>query len=315
MGFKKDSSGNDPIRDIVDGVGDIVGLAPGKAGYGLDGAARYLKAGYSVDDEKKFLREAGIDLQEIAPYSKAAIKKLQSLEDRPNKVLRSWGAEMVGAIAGGTAGAVVLGPLFPFAGTLIGGLAGAAGGGYTAGKIYNDHFETTEQDGVGRAACDYCKIRQHKKITEVEAFATLLAALPERAQKPYEDMLADSDAGTRNFAEAAESKEGQKVLRKLMSNPRLQDIMRHYYHIPEDDYNPTRHVADQYAELVNSGEVDARMIIMKPQLLRVAAERHYMQVLQFYNSNTQEFLWRSSRHASRPILPTVRSAARNIPPI
>jgi len=277
---------SDPLRSIVEVGQTASSFIPGKMGYGVDGVTRVLGEQYAVGDEIDALAAAGMHPRILRhSFSRAARLKLKSLENRPADAFKKWGVQALAWAGGGVIGAMVLGPILPF-GTLIGGVAGGAGMGYVAGQLYEGVCEKTEQDAVKLAADCYCTHRDHGIIDREKAFAALVAALPEKMQKKYEDML-EKKAGTRDFAQAVQTREGLNALHQMMNDPYLEELLRGS-HIPPNPQVPDQHVADQYAELINHGKLDARAIILDPDSVRDIAERYYLQGMVHKNVLPQE---------------------------
>jgi hypothetical protein len=109
-----------------------------------------------------------------------------------------------------------------------------------------------------------------------------MTSVPENIKTKYEDKLEEL-AGTRDFAQAAQTREGLKALARMMNDSHLEDVLRGYVHIPSDLKNPDQHIADQYAELVNTRRsdgkpvLDPRAIVLKPNSIKGIAERYYRQ--------------------------------------
>jgi len=256
--------------DLIRGAKTLSNVLP--KGTPLAAGLEYYEGQLTSEYEQQALKEAGIDLKQARVFSKHARKKLARLENRSTDNLIKFGVQAAGGLGGGTLGAILIGGMtLPFAG-LIGGLAGAAGGGYLAGRIYEGNFEKTEQDAVNLAASCYCKVRDHNPINREVALAQLIATLDERDQGKYEDIL-ERKAGTRDFAEATQTREGRNALLSMMSDPHLEDILRGSVHISSNG----QHIADQYADLVNKRVLDARAIILNPDNVKRIADRYYMQ--------------------------------------
>ncbi|MDE3060449.1 MAG: hypothetical protein KGJ06_05510 [Pseudomonadota bacterium] len=259
-------------RTLIGGGRLASGLIPGMSSTVVGGGLDYIDAQLANQQEIQEFRQAGIDLEKAKSFSRAARRRLESMDRRasPVKIIAVTAASVVGAMAGG-AFLVFL----PF-GALAGGAVGALGAGYLASRVYEGTMETTEQDSVALSARCYGKQCQQETVSDEEALANLVAALPERAQRKYEDLL-ERLAGTRDFAQAAQTREGQTALRRMMGDPVLENTLRAYTHIPLDPNEPTKNIAQQYAELINAGALDARSIILRPDTVGMGASRYYMQ--------------------------------------
>jgi hypothetical protein len=272
---------------VLDGARTVTGFIPGLRGNALGAGVEFLHGEATSQQERDELRRSGMRLSRS--YSRSARRKLESLENRSSDNLTRFAVYAVGGALGGLLVNMMLAPFLaalPLGG-LISGIIGMVAGGYLSGLVYDGLIAKNEQDAVSMAAQNYQKQRDRRGdgISREESFAQLMAALPEGVQRRYEDRL-ERAAGTRDFAQALQSKEGIRALRRMMADRDLEGLLRSYTHIPINPQNIDQHVADQYAELLNNRALDARSIILNPERVGAAASRFYME--QAVHDNARE---------------------------
>lgn len=177
----------------------------------------------------------------------------------------SWGdsfGRAAALFAGGTAGASALTALsyifLPFALPValpVSLIGGTMIGGTIANKMYNAAFEKQEQDPVIIAMQMADMHSKGKRITPELAGAALLANLPDKLSKGVGDRL-EEYTGTKLFTEALSDHNNNPKLRAMMVA--FDEKLRLHTGMPRDPQNPFKTVAEQYAEMINSG-------YMKPQ--------------------------------------------------
>jgi hypothetical protein len=262
----------DDSSDSFDAIKGVVNYIPGIPGDVLGAGVEYIDGANRAEIESAAIADAGMNLRHS--YSRVARRKLENLENMPTKNLAKYAVQIAAGVVGGFIGAALL-AFLPF-GAFIGGLAGTIVFGYVAGTIYENAIDRTEQDAVNLAVNSYRKVHNREAISKEEAFATLMSVLPERVQSRYEDML-EKRIGTRDFAVALESREGLNALHGMMNDSYINHVIRKFAHIPSNPQAPGQRVADQYAELVNSGVLDPRTIILDPDNIHAIVTRHYAQ--------------------------------------
>ncbi len=174
-----------------------------------------------------------------------------------------------GATLGGGAGLFIATafflPVFWIAAPVISIIGGSIGGGI-ANKMYNAAFGKEEQNPIA-INMQINKIYAENGYVPPEiVFAAMASALPEKSGKRMEDMLAKY-TGTRSFIEALSDHNNIPKLAAMMNA--ADSELRVAFKLPHDPQEPLKTVAEQYAEMINSGN-------MKPQNLLNRGEGVYV---------------------------------------
>lgn len=246
-------------KDVIDAASDASTILPGAIG---DVAAAPLKAlsgsMSSEADYAKYSKKLGRDLSSGAndPHNRALRRDLEEMDGRAGSNFGKYGSMGAGAIAGQAVGSAVL-PI-----PIVGTVAGAWAGSSVAEGLYEEAVKTQDQDAVGLVT----QLREmQKKTQQVKpelVFAALAANLPDRAENRVLDRL-EGLAGTRKFSEAVEQgKTG--ALTRLMAE--FDTDIRADTHMPFDPKNARKTASEQYAELINSRQMDARALLFRADM-------------------------------------------------
>lgn len=263
----------------IDG-GDVA--AAGQTALGVAGMAKHFLPAAAVP----FAQPVGAALSGVSAYydeeeTKAKISKYFDGNNirqlvRQNPALRrklekevDWldlggqmASSMGGVAVGGMAGAALSGVFPPAAPFFM--LGGAIGGGYVGNKLYESAFVKQEQDPV-IINMQANKMREAGEAVPPEVvFAALAANLPNKDAK-FTDKLLKKYTGTKLFTEALADTNNIPKLAAMMNNVAIDDAIRAQTGMPRDPNSPLKTVAEQYAEMINSGQ-------MKPQNMLNAGE-------------------------------------------
>jgi hypothetical protein len=210
-------------------------------------------------------------------YRKRVSKYFERASLRYNPILRrrlenggvDW-SSMAGSMASSAAGAAIgaagagalvsaipfLLPVMPFA-LPVALLVGSGVGGYVGNSLYNDAFVKQPQDPI-IINMQAIKMRSDGETVPPEViFAALAANLKGRGGQYAEDRLLKY-TGTKLFTEALSDPQNMSKLTAMMNNSRIDNVLRAQYKIPHDEQNPYKTVAEQYADLINSGQIRAQ---------------------------------------------------------
>lgn len=243
---------------ILPVVGDIVPYST-PISAALGGVKGYYEYGDEAARRARYFDKKTID---------RLVRNNPQLKGKFNEEGFSWSDSLgrAGALfAGGTAGASVLTTLsyvlLPFAlpvaipAALIGG---TLLGGTIANKMYNAAFEKQEQDPV-IIAMQMADI--HSKggyVTPELAGAALLANLPKKLSRGVDDRL-EEYTDTKLFTEALSDHNNNPKLRAM--TVAFDDKIRLHTDMPRDPQNQFKTVAEQYADMINSGQMKPQDII------------------------------------------------------
>jgi len=207
-------------------------------------------------------------------------KKLKYFNNHKWDRLGGAAASTTGAFLGMTAGSAIAGsatllswlggPVTGLPTTLL--LGGSIVGGLGAGYAYNK-VKSKDQDSVELVA----QIYEAQGKTPVQAgkvFAALAAKMPGKAGK---DMANDLKklTKTRYFTEAV-AEQKFEALNQLMH--KYDREIRLANGMPIDRNNPNKTVSEQFAELINTGRLDARELVLNRSSLAVIAELERQQL-------------------------------------
>ena len=284
--FEKAASGDFKAMDGYDAatIGQVVAGTAGlfektipyakPAGAVLSGVSAY------YDDKKQcekiahyFEGESILGVrQKLAHQNSALRKRLETEVDWLNfggQAAASIGGSAAGAVAGtalGSAAILAFSPLAPVAFAFM--PAGALAGGYVGSSIYNAICVKQEQDPV-IINMQICKMREAGEYIPPEiVFAALAANLPNKDGKMV-DKVCSKLTGTKLFTEALSNPDNIPKLGAMMNNQTIDNAIRAQTGMVCDPQNPYKTVAEQYAELINSGQ-------MKPQNLFNTGEGLYI---------------------------------------
>lgn len=232
-----------------------------------------------------FARPLGVALSGVSAYydaedTRAKISKyfggatVRQLV-RQNPVLRrkleddvDWlglGGQMTASIGGGALGGMVgvalgatslLSPIAFISPVLA--LGGTLAGGYIGNSLYDKAFVKQKQDPI-IINMQINKMHEAGETVPPEVvFAALAANLPDRDARIADRLLKRYTRTTKLFAEAMADTKNIPILTAMMNNGEIDDAIRAQTRMPCDPSNPMKTVAEQYADMINSGQ-------MKPQ--------------------------------------------------
>lgn len=169
----------------------------------------------------------------------------------------SIGGGMLGA-AGGTAIATLLPftlPALPFV-----MLATSAAGGYVANRMYNAAFVKQEQDPI-IINMQIVKMREAGEVIPPEVVFAGLAANLRGKSGEYAEKLLEKYTGTKLFTVALSDPANIKKLTAMMHDPGINNALGAETGMPVDNNNPYKSVAEQYAQMINNGQMDPRNML------------------------------------------------------
>ncbi len=234
-------------------VNTMVKSVPGGAaiGAGISGVSSYINS----NKEAAILsqRFSKRNLRELKRQNPALRRKLNQMEERWQGDMVDAGFSMgMGAAAGFLIGLVIPLPFTSLIGSVIGGIVGH--------QIYTSALTEQAQDPVTMNV-QVAKMAEEGKGVPVEAvFATLGANLSGKSGKMIGKLL-KKYTGTELFTEALADPKNIPKLQAMMHNPVVDDAIRAQTGMPRDANNPMKTVAEQYAELINSGQMQAKNML------------------------------------------------------
>ncbi len=240
----------------------------GAANVAVSGVAGELEAG---KERQKIARLFSDGDMRRAKDNPAVRAKLNELDDRwkgsmlESAIVVGGGALLgllIGPIIGGLLGTFAI-PI-PFFGSIggaaIGGFIGLVGGGIIASTVYDGFIKDQAQDPL---LINEQIIKLHESGQPVPpelVFAALAGNLSGKAGERTDKIL-DKYTGTKYFHEAMGEEKNMSKLTTMMHNPTIDNAIRAQTLMPPDDYDPTKPVAQQYAELINSGRLNPKDIL------------------------------------------------------
>lgn len=225
----------------------------------VSGVTSYISSQKQAEDlAQKFSKGS---LKRLAHTNPALRKKYHELDDE-------WKGSVVGAIfslALGSAIGALVGFFVPiwgaaFVGTLIGGFLG--------NKLYTDAFVEQAQDPVMINA-QIIDMRKNGEAVPAEAVFAALAANLSGEQGKLVGKKLKRYAGTDLFTEALANPKNIAGLQAFIHDKDTDNAIRAKTGMPLDPANPNKTVAEQYAELINSGQ-------MKPERMLNVGEGMYV---------------------------------------
>ncbi len=149
-------------------------------------------------------------------------------------------------------------------------LLGSGAGGYVGNSLYSNAFVKQPQDPI-IINMQLIKMRNDgEQVSPEVVFAALAANLKGRAGEYAEKRLAKY-TGTKLFTEALGDPNNMPALTAMMNNTRIDDALRAQYGIPLDEKNPFKTVAEQYADMINSGQIRAQNLLKSGEALYAKA--------------------------------------------
>lgn len=253
--FEKTVSGDLGNLDVVDGVeaGSVASnFIPGGAllGTPLDGLRGRMT---SKRERAKLEEELGRKLEEGAAESRILRKKKDELDGRSGAALERSAITGTGGVVGGLAM-----PILP----IVGAIGGQWLTGMAVDRFFGDAAVNGDQDAV-ELVIKLREMQQKKQEVAPEfVFAALAANLPDKQEKRLLDRL-EALAGTRKFSDAVSQEKGE-ALTRLMKESDVE--IRADTNLPFDLHNPDKTASEQYAELINQGQMDARALLFRSDM-------------------------------------------------
>ncbi|MEQ1705596.1 MAG: hypothetical protein ABL867_06430 [Rickettsiales bacterium] len=242
------------VEKFVPAVGDIIPYST-PIGVGLD-AVR------SIDDNRRRNEEVA---QYFDPKTiRQIVRRNPKLADKFEKdfdgvgFLGKAGALLGGASLGGTAATLLSIVIFPPIAFTVAPIVGAIAGGSIANKMYNAAFEKHEQDPV-IITMQIADMKSKGEYVPPEiVFAALAANSPEKFAKKIDERL-EEYTDTKLFTEALSDHKNIPKLRAMMVA--FDNQIRAQTKMPQDSQNPFKTVAEQYADMINSGQMKAQDLL------------------------------------------------------
>jgi len=179
-------------------------------------------------------------------------KKLKELDER-------WEGAVWESIFGWIGG-IVLGGILCFLTpipTIVGMIAGGIGGSY----LYNSMCEKQAEDPLVINE-QIIKMRTNGENVSPEVVFAALAANVSGKTGEEVDKTLKRYTGKELFSEVLGNPASVEKLTAMMNNPRIDSIIRAQTRMPMDQENQSKSVAVQYAELINSGRMDVRDLLI-----------------------------------------------------
>jgi hypothetical protein len=210
-----------------------------------------------------------------ARRSRALAKKLDHLKNHKWHRLGGAAASTTGAFLGMSAGSALAGSaiLLSWLGGPVTGLpttlliGGSIVGGLVAGYAYNKIVKSKDQDCVELVAQIY-EAQGKTPVQPGMVFAALATKMQGQVGKDMENDLKELTK-TRFFAEAAADQKFE-ALNQLMYKYDKQ--IRLASGMPIDLNNPDKTASEQFADLINTGRLDARELVLNRSRMAVVAE-------------------------------------------
>ncbi|MFO0389896.1 MAG: hypothetical protein ACK502_09310 [Alphaproteobacteria bacterium] len=250
------------VDDTLDAASAASGLIPGKIGQLAAAPIEALHGSITSERDMAEIKKALGNTSVAARDSKnrALRRKLNELAGRSGQKLEEVGMMGVGAMAGGAVVGSVL-PI-PFVGHMAGMWLGAEG----AQILYDEAIKTQDQDAVG-LVIEMKEMQKRKQPIAAEyVFATLASNLPDKEAKKVEDRLF-ALTGKRKFAEAIQDGHTMAVTRLMHEfdlEVRVDTGLS--YDAMENPLSPIKTASEEYAELINSGKMDARALLIREDM-------------------------------------------------
>ena len=203
-------------------------------------------------DIAKYFGAGDIRRAKNNPAVRARLKKAE--DNIENSVF-----DMIFSIVLGAAGGWLIGFLIPLPIPFL-SMIGMAVGGIGGSYFYNEVIKDQAQDPI---VINQQIIEMRKAGQEVPAevvFACLAANVSGKAGKDIDSKL-KRYTGETLFTEVLGNPNKVKNLPHMMSDPNIDNILRAKYQIPLDPQNPSKTVAEQYMELLNSGKLEPQNLL------------------------------------------------------
>lgn len=261
--FDKIRTGNFSALDKGDWANTVSTGASTLAALGKDvpalGAIGTVAAGVvgSAEADKELGRIAEMfradNVRQLVRQNPALRQKVKDLDSRWFDATMGTGV----SIAGGAGGGALIGFFIPIPGATI---AGSLLGGYLANKTYSGMIENMAQDPL-IINMQIAKMQEAGEAVPPEVvFAALAANLSGKEGKRASRML-ERHTGTKYFAEALADPDNIPKLRTMMNDPVLDDAIRAQTGMIYEGNNPYKTVGEQYADLMNSGHMQAKNML------------------------------------------------------
>lgn len=260
--------------DVATAVGaarDVAHLAgramPEPVGIALNGVSAYYDKEKTAQQIAERFNVANI--RQLIRRNPAIREKLEEKEDVDWLDFTGQAASSAGGAAlGASGGALLATAFFPPAIIPVALIGGSFAGGFAGNSLYDVSFKKQKQDPI-IINIKVSEMRNSGEYVPPEVvFAALAANLPERTGRKVDKLLAKY-TGTKLFTEALSDPNNMQKLSAMMNNPVIDDAIRAQTGMPRDPHNPFKTVAEQYAEMINNGQ-------MKPQNLLNPGEGMYI---------------------------------------
>jgi|CXWL01.1.fsa_nt_gi hypothetical protein len=248
-------------------VAHLAGKAmPEPVGVAINGVSSYYNKEKTAQQISEYFDVSSIrQLVRKNPALRTKLEKKEEFDwwDFGGQTVSSMG----GAAAGGVGATLLATAFFPPA-LPVALVAGSLTGGYAGNSLYKAGFEKQEQDPI-IINMQISKMHADGGYVPPEVvFAALAANLPEKTGRGVDRILAKY-TGTGLFTEALSDPNNMKKLSAMMNNPVIDDAIRAQTGMLRDPQNPFKTVAEQYAEMINNGQ-------MKPQSMLNPGEGMYV---------------------------------------
>ena len=244
------------VEKFVPSVGTLVSNST-PIGAGLAGITTYL------EHQEQYKRVAGyFDVPNVhqAGRNPALRRKLKKLEEGVDwwNFAGHMGSSMGGAAIGATAATLLSIMVFPPIAFTLAPIAGSLVGGYVGNSLYSAAFEKQVQDPI-IINMQIAKMHAAGEYVPPEVvFSALAANLPNKLGKRVVDRL-DEFTNTSQFTEALADHNNIPKITAMMHS--FDDTLRAAYGLPRDPQNPLKTVAEQYTDMINSGQMNPQNLL------------------------------------------------------
>jgi hypothetical protein len=263
---QKLSSGDIGALDAAD-VANAATMAAGFVGSAIPGVDA-LQVGFSgiaghaeaTRDYSRISQRFG-NVKQLSRSSPAFKRALSRIDDRWKDSMIETGVQVGGGILGGAALGALIGMPIPLIGAPIGFVIGSIVGGMIANNIYQNTWAQQVQDPIAINE-QICKMREAgEEVPKELVFAALAANLSGKDGRRV-DKLLKRHTGTTLFSEALAKETNIDRIGVIMNDPVVRNAIRVQTLCPRDTADPAKSVAEQYAEMINSGQMDPRDLLI-----------------------------------------------------
>ncbi len=213
-----------------------------------------------LDRMAHWFADGNIRQLEYDPNYRDAIRRAENAGYEGAKTAAwGFGGGILGGAAAGSLAALTPLAAFPPALAVV-GIVGAIAGGSAAVSAHDAAFKQEVQDPI-TIAMQVAKAKElDGAVDPVMVFAALAANL-KGEQATHVDRILERYTGTKYFTQAMADPDNIPKIEAMMNNPIIDSYIRAQTGMTIDYAIPNKPVAVQYAELINSGQMQANKIL------------------------------------------------------